>query len=57
MREPKGQSWQSLVFGLVALAIGLQLVAAVLPRVLPSLVLIAVIVVALRFVWFFTGRF
>lgn len=54
--ESKG-SWQQLTLWLVAVAVGLQLVAAVLPRILPSLVVVAVIVCVLRLTWYFTGRF
>jgi hypothetical protein len=49
--------WERLVFCLVAAAIGLQVLAEALPRLLPSLVILAVTVAVIRIVWFYTNRY
>lgn len=50
-----GPSWERLALWMIALAIALQLLAGVLPRlVVPVSVLIGVVILA-RLVWFFTN--
>lgn len=56
MREPKGWSWRQLVIGLLALAVGLHLLAGVLPRLVVPLMVLAVVVIVLRLVFFHTRR-
>jgi len=48
-----GPSWERLVFWLVAMVIGLQVLAVVLPR---PLVVLAGVAGLLRLVWSFTDR-
>jgi len=50
-------SWERLVFWLIALVIGLQVLASVLPRLLPALVILAGVLVVVRLVWFWTDRY
>jgi hypothetical protein len=50
-------SWERLLFWLIAAVIGLELLAAILPRLLVPLVVLAVVVVVLRLTWFFTNRY
>lgn len=49
-------SWERIVAWLVVAAVSLQIVATVLPRVLVPLVVLAVIVVTIRLVWFHTRQ-
>ena len=42
---------------LIAAVIGLELLASVLPRLLVPLIVLAIAVVIVRLVWFFTGRY
>ncbi len=57
MNQAGKPSWEHLVFWLIALVIGLQVLAAVLPRLLPALVILASVLVVVRLVWFWTGRY
>jgi hypothetical protein len=50
-------SWERIVAWLVVGAISLQVLAAVLPRLLPALVVLAGVVVAVRLVWYLTNRY
>jgi hypothetical protein len=43
---------ERVVIGVVACAISVQLLVAELPRLLPYLIILAVIFIALRIVWF-----
>jgi hypothetical protein len=52
-----GPSWERLVFWLIALVVGLELLAAVLPRLLVPLAVLAGAAALLRLVWFFTNRY
>lgn len=55
---PHGQpSWNSTLLRVIAAIIIFNLFLGVLPRVLPSLIVLAIIVVILRLVWFFTSRY
>ncbi len=47
-------SWERLVWSLIAAVIGLELLASVLPRLLVPLVVLAVVVVVVRLVWWYT---
>lgn len=47
-------SWERLVWWLIAAVIGLELLANVLPRLLVPLVVLAVVVVIVRLVWWYT---
>lgn len=55
MHEGK-PSWERMLAWLVASAIGLQLVADVLPRLLVPLVVLAGVFVVVRLVWFYTQK-
>lgn len=46
--------WERLLWSLIAAVIGLELLAAVLPRVLVPLVVLAVVVAVLRLIWWHT---
>jgi hypothetical protein len=47
-------SWERLVWSLIAAVIGLELLASVLPRLLAPLVVLAVVAVIVRLVWWYT---
>jgi hypothetical protein len=47
-------SWERLAWWLIAAVIGLELLANVLPRLLVPLVVLAVVVVIVRLVWWYT---
>jgi hypothetical protein len=47
-------SWERIVVGLVVGVISLQVLASALPRLLVPLVVLAVVVGLLRFVWWYT---
>lgn len=49
-------SWERLLAWLVVGAVSLQILASVLPRLLPALVILAAVVGLLRLVWFYTNR-
>lgn len=49
-------SWERLLWWLIAAVVGLELLADVLPRLLPALVILAALVAVLRLVWFYTNR-
>lgn len=49
-------SWERLVFWLVAMVIGLQVLSVVLPRLLVPLTVLGGVAGLLRLVWFFTDR-
>jgi hypothetical protein len=49
-------SWERLLAWLVVGAISLQILAAVLPRLLAPLVVLAAVVALLRLVWFYAGH-
>lgn len=46
--------WERLLWSLIAVVVGLELLAAVLPRVLVPLVVLAVVVAVLRLIWWYT---
>jgi hypothetical protein len=46
--------WERLLWSLIGAAIGLELLAAVLPRLLVPLVVLAAIAVILRLIWWYT---
>jgi hypothetical protein len=46
--------WERLLWGLIAAVIGLELLAGVLPRLLPAIVVVAVVAIAVRLVWWYT---
>jgi hypothetical protein len=56
VNHPGTPSWESLVFWLVASIVGFQLLASVLPRLLPVVVLLAGALIVVRLVWFWTDR-
>lgn len=47
-------SWERLAWWLIAGVIGLQLLASVLPRLLVPLIVLAIVVAALRLIWWYT---
>lgn len=49
-------SWERLLFWLIGAVISLELLANVLPRLLPALVILAAVVGVLRLLWFYTNR-
>jgi hypothetical protein len=55
MHEPKKQL-EHLVVGLVAAAISINILSAELPRLLPDLIVVAVIFVVVRLVLFYTRK-
>jgi hypothetical protein len=57
VNHPGKPSWERLVFWLIAVVIGLELLASVIPRLFVPLVVLAAVVAVLRLVWFFTGRY
>lgn len=46
--------WQRLIVWLIAAVIGLELLVAVLPRLVVPLVVLAIVVVVVRLVWWYT---
>lgn len=54
--QPHRRGGGHLVLGLIATAISLQVIAAVLPHLLVSIVVLAAVVIALRMVFFHTKR-
>lgn len=46
--------WERLLWWLVAAVVGLELLASILPRVLVPLVVLAVVAVVLRLIWWYT---
>lgn len=46
--------WERLLWSLIAVAIGLELLADALPRLLAPLVVVAVLFVIVRLVWWYT---
>jgi hypothetical protein len=50
-------SWERLLWWLIAVVIGLELLASVLPRLLVPVVVLALVAVIVRLVWFFTSRY
>jgi hypothetical protein len=47
-------SWERLLWSLIATVIGLELLAGALPRPLVPLVVLAVVAVIVRLVWWYT---
>jgi hypothetical protein len=47
-------SWERLLWWLIAAVIGLELLAAVLPRLIVPLVVLAAVVAVLRLIWWYT---
>jgi len=47
-------SWERLLWSLIATVIGLEVLAAVLPRVMPYLIVLAAIFIVIRLVLFYT---
>lgn len=56
MSNPNHPSWQRLLWLLIAAVVGLELLANVLPRLLPALVILAAVIAVLRLLWFYTYR-
>jgi hypothetical protein len=56
MMPEKHKQIERLIVGLVATAISINVLATELPRVLPYLVVLAVVVVVVRLVWWYTQR-
>ncbi len=54
MNHGSQPSWERLAWWLIAFVIGLELLASVLPRLLAPLVVLAIIVVIVRVVWWYT---
>ncbi|MGH2852712.1 MAG: hypothetical protein ACRDLF_00765 [Solirubrobacteraceae bacterium] len=50
-------SWERLLWWLIAAVIGLEVLAAMLPRVMPYLVVLAVVFVVVRLVIFYTDNY
>ncbi len=47
-------SWERLLWSLIATVVGLELLAGALPRLLVPLVVLAVVAVIVRLVWWYT---
>jgi len=47
-------SWERIIAWLVVAAISLQVLAGVLPRLLPALVVLAAVIAVLRLIWWYT---
>jgi len=54
MKPEKHKTIERAVVGLVATAISIDVLATELPRVLPYLVILAVIVTIVRLIWWYT---
>lgn len=54
MNHEKHKAIERAVVGLVATAVSVNVLATELPRVLPYLIVLAVVVVVVRLVWWFT---
>jgi hypothetical protein len=54
MKPEKQKIIEHAVVGLVATAISIDILSTELPRLLPYLIVLAVIVVIIRLVWWFT---
>lgn len=54
MNHSSQPSWERLAWWLIAVVIGLELLAGVLPRLLMPLVVLAFVVVIVRLVWWYT---
>lgn len=54
MNHGSPPSWQRLIAWLIVAVIGLELLVAVLPRLLVPLIVLAVVVCVLRLVWWYT---
>jgi hypothetical protein len=54
MNHSSKPPWERLLWWLIAVAIGLELLAAVLPRLLVPLVVLAAVVAGLRLIWWYT---
>jgi hypothetical protein len=52
--KPEHKLIERVIVGLVAAAISINVLATELPRVLPYLVVLAVVVVVVRLVWWYT---
>lgn len=56
MNQVGKPSLERVTLYLIALVAAVQVLANVLPRLLPSLLTLAVVGVVVRLVWFWTGR-
>ncbi len=54
MNHSNQPAWERLLWSLIAAVVGVDLLAAVLPRVLVPIVVLAVVVAVLRLVWWYT---
>lgn len=54
MNHSSPPSWERLLWWLIAVVIGLELLASALPRLLVPLVVLAVVVGLLRLIWWYT---
>lgn len=54
MNHTGPQSWERLLWSLIAAVVGLELLADLLPRLLVPLMVLAVVAVIVRLVWWYT---
>lgn len=54
---PSTSSWEGWLWRLVIAVVVIELLASFLPKILPSLIVLAIIAVVLRLVWFFTSHY
>ena len=54
MNHSNQPPWERLLWSLIAAVVGIDLLAAVLPRLLVPLVVLAAVVAVLRLIWWYT---
>lgn len=54
MKPDKHKAIEHAIIGLVASAVSIDVLAAELPRVMPYLVILAIVAVIVRLIWFYT---
>ncbi len=54
MNHGSQPSWERLAWWLIAVVIGLELLAGILPRLLGPVVVLAVVIGVLRLIWWYT---
>lgn len=56
MTSHQPPAWDRLIFWLIAVVIGLEVAASVLPRLVVPVVILATVVIAVRLTWFHTRK-